>query len=114
MSRSLGMPLLLVSLVVAAFLFATQMRSNGPTAPAVTRMETQAIQAAAGTNFAAAGQVLQAYFAQSGTYAGAALDPSYQVTLARADSTSYCLQAGIGTGMQHETGPAGTVQPGPC
>ena len=114
MGRSLGLPLLLVSLVLGGVLFATQMRSQGPTSPAVTQAETQAQQAVASTNFSAADEMLRADFAENGTYAGAALDPSFGVTLVRADATSYCLQAGSGATTQHEAGPGGTVAPGPC
>jgi hypothetical protein len=114
MGRSLGLPLLLVSLVVGAFLFVSQMHSEGPTSPVVTHAETQAQQYVASTNFSAANEVLQANYAANGTYAGTQIDGSYGVMLVRADSTSYCLQAGSGPTAQHETGPNGAVAPGPC
>jgi hypothetical protein len=114
MSRTIGLPLILVTLVVGGYLFVQQSKSNGPSAPAVTQAEQQAGTFVAGTNFQAAAQVLQGYYAENGTYAGATLEPGSGVALMRADATSFCLQAGAGTGVQHESGPNGTPQPGPC
>jgi hypothetical protein len=54
--------------------------------------------------------VLQAYFDQYQTYVGATLPPGSEVTLVTADASSYCLQSGD----EHEVGPGGTPQPGPC
>lgn len=114
MSRTLGLPLLLVSLAVGGYLFMSQSKSNGPSSAVVTQAESQAESFAAGTNFQAAGQVLQAWYAQSGTYAGATLPPGSGVTLVRADASSYCLQTVVGTAAEHESGPGGQPQPGPC
>jgi hypothetical protein len=114
MGRSLGLPLLLVSLVVGGILFATQMKSQGPTSPAVTQAETQAVVAVSSTNFQAADAAMGAWLADHGTYAGATVDPSYMVTVARADTTSYCLQTAAGGNVEHEAGPGGTAAPGPC
>lgn len=114
MGRSLGLPLLLVSLVVGGILFATQMKSEGPTSAAVTRAETQAVVAASSANFQAADAALGAWLADHGTYEGATLDPSYMVTVARADASSYCLQTAAGGNVEHETGPGGAAAPGPC
>jgi len=105
---------MLVSLVIGAFLFVSQMRSQGPTSPTVTHAETQAEQYVASTNFSAATELLQANFAANGTYAGTQIDPSYGVTLVRADATTYCLQGGSGTALEHEDGPDGSPAPGPC
>jgi hypothetical protein len=55
---------------------------------------------------------VQAFFAQSGTYAGAALPPGSGVILARADATSFCLQTPAGD--QHENGPGGAPASGAC
>jgi hypothetical protein len=114
MSRSLGIPLLLVSLVIGGVLFAMQMKSEGPTSSAVTQAETQAVVAAAGANFQAADQAMTAWLAEHGSYAGATLDPSYMVTVARADATTYCLQTTAGSAVEHENGPGGTATPGAC
>jgi hypothetical protein len=114
MSRSLGLPLLLVSLVIGGVIFSMQMKSQGPTAPAVTQAETQAVVAAAGANFQAGEQAMTTWLADHGTYEGATLDPSYMVTVARADATTFCLQTTTGTAVEHKTGPGGTAAPGPC
>jgi hypothetical protein len=106
--------LLLVSLVVGGILYATQLKSSGPTAPAVTQAETQAAAAVAGANFGAADAALQAWFADHATYAGATLDPSYQVAVVRADATSYCIQTAAGRAVEHEVGPGGSALAGPC
>lgn len=114
MTRSLGLPLLLVSLVVGGILFAEQLKSSGPSSPAVTQAETQAVAAVAGANFGAADAALQAWFAGHGTYQGATLDPSYEVSVGRADAASYCIQTAAGQAVAHEVGPRGPALPGPC
>jgi lipid-binding SYLF domain-containing protein len=114
MGRSLGLPLLLVSLVVGGILFAMQMKSEGPASAAVTQAETQAVVAASSANFQAADAAMTAWLAEHGSYAGATLDPSYMVTVARADATTYCLQTTAGGNVEHEAGPGGTAVPGPC
>ena len=71
---------------------------------------TEAQSEVAATNFSQADAAMQAYFTQSGTYAGATLPLGTGVVLVRADATSYCLQAG----NEHEDGPGGQPQPGAC
>ena len=62
--------------------------------------------------FTGADVTLSAYHAGSGTFVGA---PAFQgVTLVRADTASYCIQAARGALVQHEAGPGGPVQTGPC
>ena len=112
MGRSLGLPMLLVSLAIGGFLFASQMKAQGPTSPAVTQAETQAIQGVASTNFSAADEFLRAYFVEHDTYVGAAVDPSFGVTLVRTDATSFCLQGGAGAAVMHELGPGGAPAAG--
>ena len=114
MAKTLGLPLLLVSLLIGGYLFLQQNKSEGPTSPAITQAESQANAAVAGTNFQAAAASLQAWLAEHGTYAGATLDPSLTVQLVRADATSYCLQSNVGTAVEHEIGPGGQPQPGSC
>ena len=70
----------------------------------------QAQSATAGVNFSQAVPGLQAYFDQNHTYVGATLPAGSGVVLVSASATSYCLQ----DGNEHEVGPAGTPQPGPC
>lgn len=110
MARYIGLPSLLVALVIGAYLFATDAKKNGPTAPTVTQEINRAQASVAATNFQGAGTALQAWYAQNGTYAGATLPPGTGVVLVRADATSYCLQAGA----EHEVGPGGQVLPGGC
>ena len=102
--------MLILSLAIGGFLFVKQSQTAGPTSSVGTQAETQAAAAAAATDFAAAQPVLQAWYADNGTYAGVTLPPVYGMTVVRADATSYCLQ----TGTEHEAGPAGQPQPGPC
>jgi hypothetical protein len=102
--------MLLIALVVGAYLYAQDAKSNGPTSPPVQQAIVQANSAVAATNFEQADAAMQAFFAQSGTYAGAALPPGTGVVLVRSDATSYCLQSGA----EHENGPGGQAQPGSC
>jgi hypothetical protein len=112
--RGLGLVSLLAVLAIGGYLFSVQMRENGPASESEQLIEKKATAAAATANFQSAAPVLQAYFMQTGTYAGAALPPAFGVTLVRADATSYCLQSGTGAAAQHETGPGGSPAPGPC
>jgi hypothetical protein len=110
MLRVLGIPAVLITLVVGAYLSTQNMRSNGPTSPSGQQEIAQAQSATAGVNFTQAVPALQAYFDENQTYVGATLPPGSQVTLAVAGATSYCLQSG----NEHEIGPGGTPQPGSC
>ena len=114
MGRSFGLPLLIVSLAVGGFLFVRQAQTAGPSSTVAARAETRAAAAGAATDFAAAQPVLQAWFADNGTYAGASLPPVYGVVVARADASSFCLQAGSGATATHELGPGGQPQSGTC
>lgn len=114
MTRSFGLLLLVVSLAGAGALFALQNKAQGPTSAAVTQEEAQATAAAASTNFAQVDEVLQADFAQNGTYAGAELPVGSEVTVAKATQASYCLQMTVSGTLVHENGPGGSPQPGPC
>ena len=102
------------SLAVAALLMAMNMQHNGPTSPAVQQAEQEAKAAVSGMNFTAAATELETYRAENGSYVGATLPPSFGVTLVRADATSYCLQSGVATGLQHFSGPGGPAAAGPC
>ncbi len=115
MTRTLGLSMLLVSLVIGGYLFLQEAKTSGPTAPAVTQAETQAQAAVAATNFQGMSSVLQAWYSGNGTYAGAALPTGSGVALVRADASSYCLETiGSSTATMHETGPNGTPHPGAC
>lgn len=115
MARTVGLPLMLVTLLVGAYLFMSQARSTGPTSAAATREEAHATAVAAGSSFQGAEPVLDDWYASNGTYAGAPLPPAFGVALVRADATSYCLQTtSSATPASHEDGPGGGPQPGPC
>lgn len=105
---------MLVVLALVGALWAMDARNNGPTSQNAQRVETQAQQVSAAVNFGTAAIQLQAYYAENNTYVGASLPPSFGVQLVRADATSYCLQAGTGTAVQHVVGPGGTPAAGPC
>jgi hypothetical protein len=110
MNRSLGFPILIISLAIGGFLFVQQSNTVGPTSSVATQAETQATENVAATNFASAEPVLQAWFADNSTYAGVTLPPVYGITVVRADATSFCLQSAT----EHEDGPGGAPQPGAC
>jgi hypothetical protein len=111
-TRLLGIPGLLVALVIGGYLMTKQMQSSGPTSPPVQQVITQAQTSVAATNFEGADEAMQAFFTQNNTYLGATLPPGTGVVLVRSDASSFCLQAPAGD--QHEDGPGGTAQPGPC
>ena len=105
---------MLISLAIVGGLFAMQNKSQGPTAAAVTQDESQALAAAASQTFAQVDQVLQADYAQAGTYVGAQLPVGSGVTVAQATATSYCLETNLTGTLLHENGPGGSPGAGPC
>jgi hypothetical protein len=114
MSRSFGLVATVCSLAIVAVMMAMNMQQNGPTSQTARQAEDQANAAVGTINFTQAATELTAFHAESGTYAGAALTPSFGVTLVRADAASFCLQSGTGASVQHFTGPAGPAARGPC
>jgi Tfp pilus assembly protein PilE len=114
MSRGFGLVAVICSLAIVAALMALNARESGPTSKRVQEAEAQAKSAVGTLNFTQAATELEAYHAENGTYAGAALPPAFGVTLVRADLASYCLQAGVGGSVQHFAGPGGTPAAGPC
>ena len=106
--------LVLLSLAVVGGLVAMQNKSQGPSAAAVTQDESQALAAAAATSFSQVDQVLQADYAQDGTYVGAQLPVGSGVTVAKATQTSYCLEMNVTGTLVHENGPGGSPSAGPC
>ena len=109
-ARYLGVLPLFAALLIGGYLWATSAKSTGPTASPVQQAVTQAQSSVAATNFQGADVAMQGWYAQNSTYARATLPPGTGVVLVRADATSYCLQAGT----EHEVGPGGSPQPGPC
>ena len=110
MLRVIGIPAILVTVFIGAYLSMKDLQSNGPTSPAGQQEIAQAHSATAGLNFSQDLPVLQASFDENHTYVGATLPPGSEVTLVTVDTTSYCLQSGD----EHEVGPGGMPQPGPC
>jgi type II secretory pathway pseudopilin PulG len=110
MGRAFGLISMVVALALVAILWALSMQHSGPTSSTAKHAEAQARAAVSGINFTAASTQLEAYHADHASYAGAALPPSFGVTLVRADATSYCLQSG----NEHFVGPAGPAVAGPC
>jgi hypothetical protein len=108
--RALAIPAVLVVALVGIYLYSQDAKSSGSASTSGQQAVTQAQSAVAATNFAQADAAMQAFFAQSGTYAGATLPLGIGVVLVRADPTSYCLQAGA----EHEDGPGGQPRPGAC
>jgi hypothetical protein len=113
-TRGVGLVLVVITLAVVGGLFALQSKSRGPTAAAVTQDEAQALATAASETFAQVVPVLQAEYAQAGTYVGAQLPTGSGVTLARATATSYCLEANLNGAPVHEDGPGGSPAAGAC
>ena len=109
MVRVLGIPALLIAVFVGVYLSTQDAKSNTPSA-SDQKAVAQAQSVGAGADFGQVLPGLQAYFDQNQTYVGATLPAGSGVVLASADATSYCLQSG----NEHEVGPGGTPQPGPC
>jgi hypothetical protein len=110
MVRYLGIPALLIAAFIGLYLTTKDAQSEGPTSKAGQQAIAQAHAVAAGSDFSQAVPALQAYFDENHTYVGATLPPGSDVVVAQAGATSYCLQSGD----DHEVGPGGTPQPGPC
>jgi hypothetical protein len=106
MARGVPLLSLVVALLLGAFLWNGQ---TGGSASSTERQIDQAQQAASAVTFQQAQSALEDFRAVNGTYVGASL-AGFGVTLARADASSYCVQAG----RSHLAGPGGTVQPGGC
>jgi hypothetical protein len=112
--RIFGSIAVLAALAGGAYMFAGSAQQASPSSTQAQTAEQQANAALGNTNFQGAATQLEAEKATTGTYEGASLPPSFGVTLVRADASSYCLQTGAGAAVQHENGPGGSPQPGPC
>jgi len=112
--RGLGVVSMLAALAIGGYLSLAQARESGPTSATVERSQAEATSGAAGVSFQAAAPILETWFAEHGTYAGATLPASFGVTVVRADATAYCLQAGAGQAVVHAVGLGGSAAPGPC
>ena len=109
-----GIVSLLVALVLGGALWAMNASKTGPSSEAAKQAESQAQQLSVTANFGQAAIQLETFHAENGTYVGASLPPVYRVTLARADASAYCLQAGTGAAVQHLAGPGGQPAAGSC
>ena len=107
MVRGLSLVSVLLALLVGGWLLTAQQSS--PSRSTATQAIDEAQQAADGIAFQQAQAELEQFRSLNGTYAGASL-AGFGVTLARADSGSYCIQ----TGTAHVAGPGGAAAAGPC
>jgi hypothetical protein len=106
MARGVPLLSLVVALLVGALLW--NGRTGGGSGSSGHQVEQTQLAASAVT-FQQAQSALEDFRALNSTYAGASL-AGFGVTLARADASSYCIQAG----GSHLAGPGGSVQPGGC
>ena len=107
MVRGLSLVSVLLALLVGGWLLTAQQSS--PSRSTATQAIDEAQQAADGIAFQQAQAELEQFRSLNGTYAGASL-AGFGVTLARADSGSYCIQ----TATAHVAGPGGAAAAGPC
>jgi len=112
--RSLSLVSVLIAFAIGAYLWTQNAAETGPTSPTAKRAEEQAASGVAATNFQAVVPILEQQRAETGSYAGAVIQPGYGVAVVRADAVGYCLQAGAGATVQHLAGPNGTPTPGLC
>jgi Tfp pilus assembly protein PilE len=108
MARGIGLLSLVVALVAAAYLTNAQL-SASPSRASATHEIKRAQQTADGVKLQQAEFAIEQFHALNGTYAASSLG-HLGVKLVRADSSSYCLQAGA----EHLAGPGGSPEPGPC
>jgi hypothetical protein len=115
--RLFGYVFMLAALAAGGYLVFKAAQDTAPVSANQQQLEDSANQVSASINLQQATPVMEAWFNATGTYVGAQsqLPPSFGVTLARADTFSYCLQAGSGTTVQHMNGPNENAPvAGPC
>jgi hypothetical protein len=111
-TRTFGLTSLLLTLAIVALAWS---RSAQDTTQASLGTRGDAAKVTAAFNLQQAAPALELYRATNGTYAGATLPPSTGVTVVRADSTTFCLQAGTAPNVEHLVGPtANAPVDGPC
>ena len=108
MARGVGLLSLVVALIAVAYLMSGQLSTTASQKSATTEIK-RARQTAAGVKLMQGAFAIEQFHALNGTYAAATLG-HLGVKLARADASSYCLQAGT----EHLAGPGGSPEPGPC
>ena len=116
MARGFGAFSLIVSLVIAGMLFASQMKGGGskPSPAQRNRAVQEAHSAAADLAVVEAERELIAYQAEHGTFVGAAVTGISGVTVLHADAVNFCLQVSTGGGVVYDAGPGGTVSSQSC
>jgi len=112
----LGIVSLVVSLVLAGFLFSSQLGTGGskPSSPDKSPLVEQAQAAAATADAMQAERLLAAYQAENGTFAGATVSGVQGVMLLNAEPTTFCLQVTTGGGVLYDAGPGGTLSASRC
>jgi hypothetical protein len=113
MVRAVTLISLLSALVMGVYLFGAGSRAAGPTSQVARSAESKGIAAVSTVNFQQAAAALEQTRAVSSTYAETNL-AGFGVMLMRADTASYCIQTGVGTAVQHQSGPGGAPAAGPC
>jgi Tfp pilus assembly protein PilE len=110
MTRGLGLVSLVVTLVVSAVLFSSQLSNGGakPASPKQNPVVQQANSVAAESAAMQAEHELAAYQADQGTFVGATVTDIPDITILHADSTTFCLEIAAGGGVLYDAGPGGT------
>jgi hypothetical protein len=116
MTRGLGLVSIVVTLVVSAMLFSSQLSNGGarPASPKQNPVVQQANTVAADAAAMQAEHELAAYQADQGTFVGATVTGIPGVTLLHSDSTTFCLQIASGGGVLYDASPGGTPSPNRC
>lgn len=109
--KALSLGFLLAALLVGGWKAVIPSLDTGGASPSA--YVAQAASAIGDASLTAAAVSVEIYRSAAGTYSGAILTVP-GVTLAWANDTSYCLQAGAGADARHLQGPQGAATPGPC
>jgi hypothetical protein len=119
MGRSLGLVMIVLSLVISAILLVAQLTGTGGSGPVGGKLDKNAPVERANTEAATvaafeADRELQAYQIDHGTFVGAQVTDVSGVSVRRADTASYCLQIVTNGVALYEAGPGGSLSPQPC
>jgi hypothetical protein len=104
----------LIALLAFGGFFLTAQTGRRATAGQALQAVGEAVQVARPPSFRQAVLALEKHRFESGTYAGTDLRGFGGVALARAGGATYCLQAGAGTNVHHQTDTDAASAPGPC
>jgi hypothetical protein len=114
-------PVIVMGFAFAIFLLGRSAHHAGnEVGNALTTPVGQASLAVGETNLVSADRTVARYYADNVTYTGLSTSflqkdaPGTNVTVARADGSSYCLQTTISGVVAHLTGPGGLPAAGPC